>query len=430
MLRKERCASIRHSLPGLDFGYVRGVAVPPTAHTRFLLLLTLYAAQGLPFGFFAQALPVIMRQQEYALRWIGLSHLLALPWALKWLWASLVDAKYSPRVGRRRTWILPLQTASCLLLAALGLLGEGDVAWLVAGCFLTNLFAATQDIATDGLAVEQLTHAERGFGNGVQVAGYRVGMIIGSSAILVLFDNAGWTTAMFTLSSLLALLSVPVWLYTEHPVAVQPHAKRPLRSFLKSPAIASWLVVLVTYKFGDALATAMFKPLMVDAGLSLSEIGWLGGALGSLSGLGGALAGGAVFNQFRPGTALLSFGVASAACALSYGLWGEHLGVPGFAVLTALEHFTGGMATVALFTCMMSHCRPGHEGSDYTVQASIVVLSTGSAAALSGFLTEILGYSSLFFLACAFSVVAAIFAFQIAKRAPSVAVPSQAQHNS
>lgn len=406
------------------------MAVPATTRTKFLLLLTLYAAQGLPFGFFTQALPVIMRQQEYALRWIGLSHLLALPWALKWLWASVVDTSFSPRIGRRRSWILPLQTGSCLVLAALGMLGKGDVMWLVAGCFITNLVAATQDIATDGLAVEQLAENERGFGNGVQVAGYRVGMLIGSSALLVLLDHAGWAMAMLTLSSLLALLSVPVWRYTEGPTVVQPHAKHPLLSFLKSPSVARWLLVLVTYKFGDALATAMFKPLMVDAGLSLSEIGWLGGALGSLSGLGGALAGGAVFNRFPPGTALLTFGLASATCVLSYGLWGAELDVAGFALLTVLEHFTGGMATVALFTCMMSHCRPGHEGSDYTLQASIVVVSTGSVAALSGFLTEVLGYSSLFFLSCALAVVAALFAFWVTERPQAGGVAPRTPQNS
>ena len=48
----------------------------------------------------------------------------------------------------------------------------------MAALFLTNLFAATQDIATDGLAVELLDEGERGYGNGVQVAGYRVGMIL------------------------------------------------------------------------------------------------------------------------------------------------------------------------------------------------------------------------------------------------------------
>jgi MFS transporter, PAT family, beta-lactamase induction signal transducer AmpG len=391
------------------------VAAFPTTRTKTVLLLSLYAAQGLPFGFFTQALPVIMRQQDYALRWIGLSHLLALPWALKWLWASTVDRTYVSRIGRRRSWILPLQTASCLVLAALGLLGQGDVGWLVVGCFLTNLFAATQDIATDGLAVEQLGPTERGWGNGIQVAGYRVGMIVGSSAILVLLDAWGWALAMFTLSTLLALLSLPVWSYRERPAPVQPHEEHPLLSFLKQPRVGMWLLVLVSYKFGDALATAMFKPLMVDAGLTLTEIGWLGGALGSASGLTGALLGGVLFNRLTPAKALLTFGSMSALCVLSYGLWGSNLGVRGFAALTALEHLTGGMATVALFTCMMSQCRPGHEGSDYTIQASIVVVSTGGAAALSGFVAEALGYSWLFFIACGLASAAAALAFAVSQ---------------
>jgi MFS transporter, PAT family, beta-lactamase induction signal transducer AmpG len=357
-----------------------------------------------------------MRQQEYALRWIGLSNLLALPWALKWLWAPHVDRVYSKAWGRRRSWILPLQSASCLVIAGLGMLGQGNVGWLVVGCLVTNLFAATQDIATDGLAVEQLNARERGFGNGIQVAGYRIGMIVGSSAILVILEARGWTYALLTLSALLAVLSWPVWRYTERDAPLPPHERHPLLSFVKAPRVRVWLAVLLSYKFGDALATAMFKPLMVDAGLTLTEIGWLGGVLGSISGLAGALAGGWLFNRLPSASALLLFGSMSAACTLSYGIWGSHLGLEGFALLTVVEHFTGGLATVALFTCMMSHCRGGHEGSDYTVQASIVVLSTGSAAGVSGFVAEAIGYSSMFFVATGLSVAAAAFAFTTALR--------------
>lgn len=297
-------------------------------------------------------------------------------------------------------------------MASLGLLGKGNVGWLVVGCFVTNLFAATQDIATDGLAVEQLTSNERGFGNGIQVAGYRVGMIVGGSAILAILDQAGWAWALFTLSGLLAALSLPVWLYAERPAAVQAHEKRPLLSFVTSRRMGWWLFVLVTYKFGDALATAMFKPLMVDAGLTLSQIGWVGGALGSVSGLLGAFTGGALVNRLSPQSALLAFGAMSAACVSSYGLWIEHLDLHSFMLLTVLEHFVGGMATVALFTNMMSQCRPGHEGSDYTVQASVVVTSTGAAAAMSGFVAERVGYSALFFVSGGLAVAGALFAFR------------------
>ena len=54
------------------------------ATTRKLGLLgSLYFSQGLPFGFFTQALPLLLRKQGVALGVIGTSSLLALPWALK-----------------------------------------------------------------------------------------------------------------------------------------------------------------------------------------------------------------------------------------------------------------------------------------------------------------------------------------------------------
>ena len=41
------------------------------------------------------------------------------------------------------------------------------------------------------------------------------------------------------------------------------------------------------------------------------------------------------------------------------------------------EHLASGMATAALFTAMMDACADGSAATDYTVQASVVVLATG-----------------------------------------------------
>lgn len=386
----------------------RGTGLPIR---KLVLLASLYASQGLPFGFFSQTLPVLMRQQQYSLRWIGLSTLLALPWALKWLWAGLVDTVYRPSWGRRRSWILPLQTLSCLTLAGLALLGEREVlVWLLIGSFLTNLFSATQDVATDGLAVEQLEERERGLGNGVQVAGYRLGMIVGGSLLLVLLDAVGWQPAMLTLAALLATLTLPILLFRERKTSAPEAHLGAVFTWFGQPSHRAWLVVLLGYKFGDALATAMFKPYLVDAGLTLANIGWIDGALGSTAGLLGSLAGGMLFTQAGYRRSLLSFGLVSAASTAAYA-WAAAAPLPvwGYAMLVSGEHFAGGMATVALFTAMMQFCRQGTEGSDYTLQASVVVLSTGIAGTISGVLAEQLGYSSLFALAAFVSVAGAIF---------------------
>ena len=89
-------------------------------HTRHKLALlgALYLSQGLPYGFFTQALPALLRQLGRSLPEIGAASLLALPWALKFLWAPLVDRYWSARLGRRRSWILPLQALTAAFMAA------------------------------------------------------------------------------------------------------------------------------------------------------------------------------------------------------------------------------------------------------------------------------------------------------------------------
>jgi predicted MFS family arabinose efflux permease len=78
----------------------------------------------------------------------------------------------------------------------------------------------------------------------------------------------------------------------------------------------------------------------------------------------------------------------------------------GVLALILTEHLASGMASAALFTRMMDACRPGEEGSDYTLQASVVVMATGSAAAISGLGLEGLGPSPHFLLAGALSALA------------------------
>ncbi|MCA9710059.1 MAG: MFS transporter, partial [Myxococcales bacterium] len=98
------------------------------------LLATLYFSQGLPFGFFTQALPALMRQQGVSLAAIGLSTLLALPWGLKFLWAPLVDRHAHARAGARRGWLLPLQLLSAAVLVALAHADPArSLTWLVVG---------------------------------------------------------------------------------------------------------------------------------------------------------------------------------------------------------------------------------------------------------------------------------------------------------
>ena len=115
---------------------------------------------------------------------MGLLAGLAAPWMFKFLWAPVVDRWWSPRFGRRRSWIVPLQ--ALLVLACLAAAAVHDQVWLLLGLvFVMNLLAATQDVAVDGLAVDLLGKDDLGPGNAVQVVGYKLGMILGGGCFLL-----------------------------------------------------------------------------------------------------------------------------------------------------------------------------------------------------------------------------------------------------
>ena len=78
------------------------LAAPAIGRSHKLsLLIALYLAQGLPYGFFTQALPVLLREAGYSLKAISAMSLLYLPWALKFLWAPYLD-----HLGTRKQWLL------------------------------------------------------------------------------------------------------------------------------------------------------------------------------------------------------------------------------------------------------------------------------------------------------------------------------------
>ena len=374
------------------------------------LLGCLYFSQGLPFGFFTQALPVLLRKRGFSLGEIGLSSLLVVPWALKFLWAPAVDRHGFARVGRRKSWIVPLQLAAVVVLALLAPpVVSHSMPTLLAAIFLLNLLAATQDIATDGLAIDMLAPAERGLGNGLQVAGYRVGMIVGGGALLILHDRLGWSRTFLAMAALTALATVPIAAARE-PARPPARADRPRGPhFVRRPGAGRLLLLLAAYKAGDAFATGMLRPFLADAGLTLADIGWLLGTVGFVAGLLGALAGGALVNRIGRRSSLTVFGLLQAASVAGYAVLA--LGKPGLAalyVLSGAEHFAGGMATAALFTCMMDWCGPDTSATDYTVQASTVVIATAGAAAASGFSAQALGYFGHFCLATVLALGAVV----------------------
>jgi MFS family permease len=369
-----------------------------TRRHKILLLTSLYVAQGLPYGFFTQALPVLLRDAGLSLTAISATSLLFLPWALKFLWAPFVD-----HYGTRKQWLLPLQVsavAGALVLTQVDL--TRGYAWVLVAAFLFNLVAACQDVATDGLAVRILATRERGLANGIQVGAYRIGMIMGGGLLLWIFARTDWATMFACMAALLALTILPVPSLREPPRVTANAAPASQVALgwahrLRVPGMGAFIALICFYKFGDSMVASLVGPFMRDAGLTKEMIALMKGTVGSMASLAGAALGG--WYAFRAGRrrALLACGLLQTASLLFYVLAAH--GVGGIAMLWAgnvAEHLFGSMATVALFTLMMDASDPGHAGTDYTLLACAIVFAMGLANFTAAVIADAVGYAPTF----------------------------------
>lgn len=400
-----------------------------------LLLACLYVVQGLPYGFQASALSAYLRSEGVSLSAIGFAGALAAPWMLKVLWAPLVDRYGSARFGRRRSWIVPMQALlamACLVAAVFP--PERALGALLATVFAMNLFAATMDVAVDGLAVDVLRERELGHGNAVQVVGFKAGMLIGGGLLLWASRWIGWQ-GHFVAMAALVVLALVLTLLTPEPGARRAPgddakestpAHTSMRQVLGtlhravSRAGAGWLLVLVaTYKLGESLIDPMFSPFLVDRGFAREDLGlWLG-TWGMAASIAGSVAGGWLATHVEITRALRVAGALRAVpLAIVVALATlSTFGAPVVIATTIAEHFFGGMLTTTMFAFMMSRVDREVGASHFTLLATVEVLGKSPLSLASGWLAERAGYVGIFGVGLAISVVWAAMVGAVAKKA-------------
>jgi len=341
------------------------------------LLAALYFAEGAPIGWLWWALPVRLREAGAPIEDVTLlTGSLALPWALKMLWAPAVDGLRTRRWGLR-AWAVAAQLG--MALALVPLLFGVDLArpatfmpLLVAHAFL----AATQDVAIDGLAVRAVPPAERGGAN----AWMQLGMLAGRGLFGGLSLRAeAWIGFEGVVAALVVASVAPAALLVL--AAREPEAaRRELGGAGPGGRLLAVLRVL-----GAALATrrvwaglafaalggAAFEavggtagPLLVDLGVGAERVG-LFYALPALLCMGaGALLGGRLADR-RPRRRACVLGVLLVVGAVAALALSVRAGVRGDAVLALLGavYLVLGTLTAASYALFMDLSDPRAGGT-------------------------------------------------------------------
>ncbi|MEB3216024.1 MAG: MFS transporter [Nostocales cyanobacterium 94392] len=208
---------------------------------------------------------------------------------------------------------------------------------------------------------------------------------------------------------------IPVFLYQEtiqHKPQQSNFSKsyfRPFINFLSRPKMLPWLFVLLLYMGGEMMSGTMLRPLFVDRGLSLSEIGLMLGIVSYSIRIISALIAGVLVTRWGRMRSLILFGLATAIATLLYII--PAIGVSNLSVLytvTITVNAWQSMAYTALLSAMMDKSQPESAATDYTLQVSVVYIGGVISSVLSGAIANSTGYTFMFIISAAVSLLSVL----------------------
>lgn len=180
--------------------------LPPQDQRNFGLLVLLYFLQGIPMGLATGSVPFLLKK-HMSYSEIGIFSFAGYPYSLKLLWSPIVDAVWTPRLGRRKSWILPIQLLSGIGMLVLGARADammdsagkpgGTTVWGFTGWwFFLVLMCATQDIAVDGWALTLLSPSNISYASTAQTVGLTAGQFL-SYTVFLAFHSSDFANRWF-----------------------------------------------------------------------------------------------------------------------------------------------------------------------------------------------------------------------------------------
>lgn len=368
---------------------------------KLFTFFSLYIAQSIPMSFFSTVIPVIMRENNFSLITIGLLQLIKLPWILKFLWSPYVD-RSTKTLSDYKRWIFTSEIIYALLIAIVALLDyEVNMLLVVSLVICAFIASATQDIATDALAVLSFDKREKSLVNSMQSMGSFAGTMVGGGILLMLFKMVGWSMMLPMLSIFVVVALVPLFFHREEVAYVDDNAPRASRVdfyyFFRQKGIYKQVIFLFIYYSGIIGTLAMVKPWLVDLGYDIKQIGVMNGIVGTAMGFVCSFSAGLLVRRVSRYMARIIFAVVTLLVTLYFVAISTT--VPSTAMLyIALMLLWGayGSASVVVYTMAMDRVREGREGTDFTVQTVITHISGMVMAITAGHLGHWLDYSGLF----------------------------------
>lgn len=194
--------------------------LPQKDRVQFLVLVVLYLIQGIPFGLAFGSIPFLLKSSSnLSYSQLGFFSLASYPYSFKLVYSPIVDSIFHPKIGRRKSWIIPVQLISGITLLVLStrvelLLSniEHSLVNLTLAFFVLIFLCATQDIAVDGWALTILSPQLLSYASTAQTVGLNCGYFL-SFTVFLAFNSPEFANKYLRSTPLdYGLISLPGYL--------------------------------------------------------------------------------------------------------------------------------------------------------------------------------------------------------------------------
>jgi MFS transporter, PAT family, beta-lactamase induction signal transducer AmpG len=393
----------------------------PIQRNAWAWVPSLYFAEGTPYVM-VMTVSVIMYKKLGILNTdIALyTSWLYLPWVIKPLWSPFIDM-----FRTKRFWAVTMQffIGAALAGVALTIPLATFFQYTIAVFWLMAFSSATHDIAADGFYLLGLDQANQAAFVGIRSTFYRIAMITGQGALVVLAGTLepilgiqhAWSVTFYVIAVFFILVFLYHRLILPYPLSDKPTLSdrskgimsefgRTFVLFFKRKDILVILFFLLFFRFAEAQLVKLVSPFLLDVrekgglALSTSEVGIVYGTVGIIALTAGGLLGGYAISKKGLWWWLWPMVIIMHTPDLMFVYLSQFQPVNFFFIniAVAFEQFGYGFGFTAYTMYMIYISQGEHKTAHYAICTGIMALGMMLPGMISGKIQELIGYQNFF----------------------------------
>ena len=372
---------------------------------RYIMFALLYFSQGSIMAYFTALNALYLQSFGLGMGKVGIIGAIGLiPFVLKIFLGMLSDKVNFFGLGFRKPYIiigLAIQ-AACLLAVPMLDPGQNFMQYALLA-FVMMMGMALYDTCTDGLALDSTPEEEEGIIQGFMVGGRAAGMVITSGLLGSVVQYISWP-AGFILLAVITLLPIPLVLKNKE-AELSAYARFEWGAFksFRQPHVIALGVLGALYSLIINGANQLVNPFLADRfSIDLATAGYIAMIMG-LGTMAGGLIGGSITDRIGQKrsvraavfTSLIGVG-ALPFISVQWMAW----------LLVFIFGFSFGFYETIYFATSMRMTDGRIAATMFSILMAVANIGTGIGLGLTGFLSDLAGFTITFFILAALNFLA------------------------